>query len=293
MTARFLPLGVRLMDWQSSGTSLVLGYPDPADYLSDKIFAGALVGPVANRIAGAGFELDGQTYTLAQNEAPHHLHGGPTGLHDQIWTVTASGSDHATFSCHVPDGTGGYPGNVAYTVRIRLTPSALIYDMRGDPDRPTPINVTQHAHYTLGETGQDLNLSVQADRYTDVTAAMIPTGRIAPVAGDLDLRAGRRVADLMPQGLDVNYCLDPGHTGPVARLSTTSGRHLDVETDAPGLQVYTGHKLKSPFQPCAGICLEPQGWPDAVHHPAFPSIIATPDRPFRRSLRLTLTEPAG
>lgn len=298
-----LTLGCITQDWRvplgGTSTSVVLGYADPRAYLDNRASLGIIAGRVANRIAGSRFELDGAVHHLTPNDGPNHLHGGPEGLSHRIWSVDRDGATRARFSYFSPDGEGGYPGNVDFAVEVSLTGHTVTYDMTATPDRPTPINLARHNYYALAPGPcHDQTLTIAASAYTPTRPDLIPTGQIAPLDGTpYDFRQPRSLAaaDRGGIGIDHNYVLDPTD-GPAARLTAPTGLTLEMETDQPGLQLYSATHLRSLAAPLPGqqhgafaaICLEPQGFPNAVNEPGFPSIIATPDRPCRQVLRVMI-----
>ncbi len=307
--ATVLNLGCITRSWRAEvgGVRLspVLGYEQPESYLDDPFYMGSIVGRVANRIEGARFTLEGRTYRLPPNEGPNLLHGGAAGLSRQIWQAEALAPDRLRLQHVSPDGAdgaGGFPGAARFTVTITLEARALIYDMQAEVDRPTPISLAQHNYYSLahGTRLRDHHLQLAAQAHTPMRADGVPEGRIAPLPPALDMRAPRRLGELPAlgpggAGLDENFVLAPGG-GPAARLSYPGAGTLSLTTDQPGLQVYTAQGLGrhapalagQSLGPFAGICLEAQGFPNAVNTPAFPSIIATPARPYRQRLRLEL-----
>jgi aldose 1-epimerase len=190
-----------------------------------------------------------------------------------------------------PDGEEGYPGTVAFDVVYRLEGPRLVCEMRGLPDRPTPINLAQHAYFNLGGGGtvKDHVLQVEASDYTPLDAEQIPTGEIAPVEGTpLDFRAPREIGDT---AIDNNFVLEAGRdaAAPAAWASCPrTGRRIEVRTDQPGLQVFDaptmtvgapGHGGET-YGPFAGLCFEAQHYPDSMNHPDWPSVIRTPERPY-------------
>lgn len=280
---------------------VVLGFDDVRGYEDTaNPYLGATIGRVANRIAFATFELDGQRYELAANEAPHHLHGGATRSFDKVrWTIESASPAEVTLRYVARDGEEGYPGELDVRASYRLDRDALVVGYEARTDRPTPVSLTTHSYWNLAAGARDVHgheLEIVADRYTPTDATLIPTGEIAEVAGTpLDLRVARPVRALMDElettpagGLDHNYVLGPTDRDglrPAARVvEPRSGRVLDVRTNQPGLQVYSGHKIPdgltgkrgAVYGPFAGLCLEPQQFPDAVHHPTFPPVVLRP-----------------
>jgi len=298
-----LNYGCVLRDWRLDGVPMCLGFERFEDYPRHSRSFGIIAGRVANRIAGARFRLAGQEYRLSANTPPHHLHGGLIGLGRRLWRMETDARANAVRLSHTsPDGEEGYPGRVDFTVTFRLTGGRLACEMTGRPDRPTPINLAQHSYYNLAGQGDVLGheLRIEAGHYLPVDAELIPTGEIAPVAGTrFDFRRFRRIgeADADGAGFDHNFCLhaDRDPAQPAAEVRA-AGRRLRLWTDQPGLQLYTARPLAVPvpgldgqrYGACAGLCLEAQGWPDAVNRPAFPPIIHTPERPYFQRLEVEI-----
>jgi aldose 1-epimerase len=305
LTVKVLTLGAILNDVRlRGGPGLTLGADRLEPYLGPMGFFGAVVGPVANRIAGAEVEIAGRRYPLVANEGGRTtLHGGPKGTHARLWTVTDAGPDHVTMTLDLPDGAEGYPGNRHLTARFRvLAPAMLEMELTATTDAPTLMNLANHSYWNLGPV-PDLaghRLQVAADRYTPVDAHLIPTG-VAPVDGTpFDFRAGAPVGPGAATGLDHNFCL-ADMRGPLrlaARLTGPTGVSMTVETTEPGLQVYDaarqspvdGHDGR-PYAAHAGVAIEAQAWPDAPHQPDFPSIALTPGETYRQVTRWTFAAP--
>jgi aldose 1-epimerase len=299
-----LSFGCVTQDWRVDGPAgslpMVLGFPRFDDYLGASRSHGAIVGRIANRTRDARFEFAGRTWDLTPNHGPghrHHIHGGAIGLGRRNWAMeTDDASGTVALSYASPDGEEGYPGAVRFTVTFRLDGPMLVCEMRGVPDRPTPINLASHTYYNLGGGGsvRDHVLFVDAEEYTPLDAESIPTGEILPVAGThLDFREPREIEASDPdrEGIDNNYILRPGRdpngVAAWARCPRT-GMRIQVYTDQPGLQVFNaptmtvaapGHGGES-YLPYAGLCFEAQHYPDTMHHPDWPSIIATPEAPY-------------
>ncbi len=301
--------GASVRDWRvdSAGRSLpmVLGFRTLEDYVSHARFHGAVVGRVANRTAEAAFELDGRRYELDANYGRHHLHGGRQGIGRQVWMMEADPSANAvvlTYSS--PDGEGGYPGQVDFTVTYRLEGSRLHCEMAGVPDRPTPLNLAQHNYYNLagGADVRDHLLRVEAKQYTVVDDDLIPTGEIRPVAGtryDFREPVSFDASDPERKGVDINLVLDPDRDreAPAAEArSDWSDRVLRLWTHEPGLQVFNAPKAEIPvpghdgqrYGRFSGLCLEAQHFPDSLHRPEWPSIIRTPEAPYLQRLMVEI-----
>lgn len=263
-------LGARLNGvWFRGSENLVDGSADEDEAFGTKKFNGAVVGPVANRIAGGRASIDGRDFEFERNENDiTTLHSGSDGVHALSWNVLERTADSLILSLKLPDGFGGFPGNRTLVAEYGVRDSALTVAFSATTDAPTWMNLALHPYWSLGVGRGGLRLQIEADRYTPVDADKIPTGEIASVAGTpFDLR---RLAEPSDE-IDHNFVFDQ----PLGRVTLESDAHrLEIETDAPGLQVYTGKEI--------GIAIEPQHWPDAMHHPAFPSIELRPGKTYRQ-----------
>lgn len=274
--------------------SVVLGFENARAYGDDPYFHGAIVGRVANRIANGRFSLDGKDYQLDQNDGVNQLHGGRFGLSKQHWQMDVDRAQNAvTMQVTLPHLHMGYPAKARFELSVQLRENRVIYDMRAFADRPTPINLAQHNYYNLEGRGQiwGHRLRVPADRYLDVDESNIPTGKFAPVGGTrYDFRRDVQIGaqDLEKQGSDINLVLAETRDtqSPAAELSA-GGLRLRMFSEKPGLQFYTGTYLPDPF---TGLCLETQGYPDAPNHAQFPSVIATPENPYRQVLTVEVSQ---
>jgi aldose 1-epimerase len=299
-----LSLGATVRDWRIDGPDgslpVVLGFPTVGDYLQHARSHGAICGRVANRVADARFTLDGKEYRLIPNEGPHQLHGGPEGLASLVWEMETDGAAGAVeLRLASPDGDQGWPGAVDFAVVYRLEGPKLICEMRGVPDRPTPINLANHNYYNLGGGGtvSDHILWVAASDYTPSRNDLIPTGEIASVEGTpLDFREAREIGDVE---LDINLVLDAGRevAKPSARVvCPRTGVTLELWTGEPGLQLFDafGMTIETPghdgqaYGPFAGLCLEAQHFPDSLHHPEWPGIVRTPEDPYFQRLEVAI-----
>ena len=314
--ARIITYGAALQalivpDAEGRCDDVVLGHDDLEGYLGKRRFFGATVGRYANRIANARFLLDGETVQLAANDGPHALHGGLEGFDRQLWQVTgveAGAQPRVTLGHVSAHGEEGYPGRLDVRVTYSLTgPTELSIAFEATTDRPTIVNLTNHSFFNLeGSTSDsdilDHRLTLAADDFLAIDPDAIPLpGPPRPVAGTpFDFRAattiGARIrdADLQLQhgrGYDHNFCFDQGRELRfAARLEAPrSGRILELLTDQPGLQVYSGNYLDGSIQGKRGrlyrqsdaICLEPQIWPDAPNRADFPSARLAPDGVYR------------
>ena len=285
-----LSMGCAVMDWRVRDIPVVLGYATADHYRQNPASMGVICGRVVNRIAQARFALDGVTYHLPANAAPHHLHGGPAGLSRRTWQMSPDGDRAVELRLVSEDGDQGYPGTVDFRVVMRLDGGRLTWDMTGMPNRVTPINLAQHLYFNLMGHGTVANhsLRVTADRYTPNGPDLVPLGRIDPVAGtSFDFRKPVRLGN--GDGWDGNLVLTKG-AEPVAEVMAPNGVGLRLWTDRPGLQVYTSNTLAhvlpegpgAQHRRFAGLCLEAQDFPNAVNEPAFGSILCSPDAPYRQ-----------
>jgi aldose 1-epimerase len=294
MELRFAALGgviasIVVPDRNGSLGDVVLGYDSLKDYAAGIPYAGALIGRYANRIAGGRFPLDGESCQLSRNEGPNHLHGGPGGFHAVVWRVTPTGRDAAVLEYTSPAGEEGYPGTLSVRVTYSLTDhDELAVTYHATTDHPTPVNLTQHSYFNLGDTG-DINgheLWLNASEITAVDAALIPTGALVPVRGTpFDFTRPRPIG---AGRYDCNFVLAPGAgrgLRPAARLfDPDSGRLLEIETTAPGIQLYSGDGMGAgptgkegrTYGPRSGLALETQCFPDSPNHPEFPSTVVRP-----------------
>jgi aldose 1-epimerase len=293
---------------------VVLGRDDLAGYLAVRRFLGATVGRYANRIANGSFELDGRRFQLPTNDGANALHGGLAGFDRKPWTVTAVGENPAPFvtlSYVSPDGEEGYPGTLKTEITYRISGgSELSLEFSAVADKPTIVNLTNHSFFNLAgvESGGgilDHLLAIAADTYLPVSAAGIPLGVPDEVdATPFDFRnphrVGARLRDadeqvLIRRGYDHNFCLRGGATSQprfAARAEDPgSGRVLELWTNQPGVQFYSGNFLDGTVTGKYGrvhrqydaLCLEPQVYPDTPNRPDFPSARLDPGQTYRHT----------
>lgn len=301
LTAQILTLGAILQDLRLADRpyTLTLGGTDLAAYLGPMKYYGAVVGPVANRIAHASAVLDGQRYHFAANEDETTLHGGPFGTHALIWEVHEQTQTSATLRLSLPDGLGGFPGRRILMATFSIFPGAVLELMlTATTDTPTWINLANHSYWNLDgtETTEGHELTIDAESYLPVDAAMIPTSP-APVEGtEFDFRSPRRIGAGQPDRYDHNFCLSDSRQPlrQVARLRGRSGLEMTLETTEPGLQIYdAAHNDTAPHQghhgqpygPFSGIAIEAQGWPDAPNCPDFPGTRLDPGETYEQVTR--------
>lgn len=313
--AQFLNLGAALRilevpDREGRPANVVLGYRDLEEYRGHPRFYGAIAGRYANRIGGARFSLDGAEYRIAANDGPNSLHSGPLGFDQQYWTIERYDAASVTFGLLSPDGFNGFPGNLHVQVRYVLEEDGLAIGFSATTDRPTVVNLTNHAYFNLageasGRSILDHLLQIPASRMTPVDATLIPTGGYRDVAGTpFDFRTphaiGRDIgADdeqlRLGHGYDHNFVID-GDFGKPRRIATlfdpASGRVMDLESTEPGVQLYTGNHLANgapgtggrTYAARDGLCLEPQHFPDSPNKPHFPSARLDPGQIYRHDM---------
>ncbi|MEZ6058044.1 MAG: aldose epimerase family protein [Planctomycetaceae bacterium] len=320
--ARIMTRGATLVsleapDKEGKIADVILGFDDVAGYEGDgNQYFGCTTGRVCNRIAKGKFTLGGKEYSLAINNEPNSLHGGvKRSLDKVVWKgvpTVIKNSPGVRFRYTSPDGEEGYPGTVKFVVSYSLNDdNELLITYKAETDHTTPVNVTNHAYFNLGGAGSatvlDHQLQLFCDQYTPNDDTLIPTGKLAPVAGTvLDFRTperiGARIADLdeTPNiGYDHNFVVN-GEAGVVRTAAVlkdpASGRVLTVKTDQPGIQFYSGNFLKGQtgkggktYPHRSALCLETQHFPDSVNHPEFPSILLQPLTTYQHTCIYQLT----
>ena len=293
-------------DKHGNFADVVLGYDNLDGYLDKKTpYFGALIGRYGNRIGGAKFTLEGQTYTLAANNGVNSLHGGLKGFDKVVWTATPSlGVDGPalTLTYLSKDGEEGFPGNLQVKAVYTLTEdNALKLEYTATTDKATVVNLTHHSYFNLAGAGNGNILKhvvyIKGDSTTPVDSGLIPTGEIKPVDGTpFDFRTptaiGARINDPDPvlqygPGYDHNWIINkaPGEYALMARVvEPTSGRTLEVWSDEPALQFYAGNFLDGTITGKGGkvykhrsaFCMEPQHYPDSPNKPNFPNVVLKP-----------------
>ena len=302
MKAAVTDLGAILVKLLVPGTDgqvkdVVLGFDKAADYYKNPSFFGAVIGPSANRIGGACFEIDGVTYKLDVNDGVNNLHSHmELGYHKQIWDAKVN-DNSVTFFLEDP-ATMGFPGTKKVQITYTLTEeNELILHYHGASDRKTVFNPTNHSYFNLKGAGdgsiEDHKLWLGASSYTPVVAGAIPTGEIAPVAGTpMDFTVSKVVgrdigADFeqlkLTGGYDHNWVID-GWDESLKHIATVEApdgsRTMKVFTTLPGVQFYAGNFIEEQtgkngavYAARSGLCLETQYYPDSIHQDHFPSCV--------------------
>lgn len=300
---------VSIMVPDKNGTmqDVVLGFDSIADYINIPSDFGASIGRYANRINQGRFDLNGTVIQLPQNNFGHCLHGGPKGWQYQMYDANPIDSTTLELTRISPDGDQNFPGKVIAKVTFKLTDdNAIDINYSATTDQPTIINMTNHSYFNLsGNPSQpaiDHILYINADKYTPVDSTFIPTGEILPVKGTpMDFTAPKPVGQDIENyqfeqlkngnGYDHNWVLNTN--GDINQLaakltSPTSGITLNVYTNEPGIQVYTGNFLDGTvkgkkgivYNQRASVCLETQHYPDSPNHPEWPSVVLEPGQTY-------------
>jgi len=291
---------------------IVLGYDSVEGYVEDSSFLGALIGRYGNRIAKGKFTLNGETYQLATNNDPNHLHGGVLGFDKVVWDIKSFEKENESgliLEYQADDGEEGYPGNLRVTVVYTLTDNdELKIDYLAMTDKSTVCNLTNHSYFNLKDAGAssilDHELQIMADRFTPVDETLIPTGELQTVEGTpFDFRTPVKIGKSINSddeqikrglGYDHNFVLsdEMKELRQVAKVSeATTGRILEVYTEEPGIQFYSGNflngsitgKNKTVYNYRTGFCLETQHFPDSPNWPEFPSTILNPGEIYQTS----------
>ncbi len=311
LVAKVMTCGAQLTelhvpDRHGEMADVVLGFDTLDGYLGGYCL-GCTIGRVTNRIAGGKFTLDGKEVTLSTNWGPHHLHGGEKGWDKRVWKAKEIESElgpAVKFSYFSPDGEEGYPGNLDAEVTYTLTHNnELRIDYRATTDKATPVNLTNHAFFSLSGAGNgtilDHELTIHADHYTPADSDGFPTGEIRPVKSTVmdftePTAIGEGIHQLPGGGYDHNYVLNSqdGSLALAARVyHPESGRVMEIYTTEPGVQLYTTNDLDEPitgkdakvYGKHYALCLEMQHYPDSVNHPNFPSTILRPDQTYKQT----------
>ena len=300
-------LAIEAPDRDGGMDHVLLGF-DRLDQVLKAGSFGAVLGRYANRIAHGRFTLDGNDYQLSVNDAPNTLHGGAQAFSKKFWTLAERSATSATWTLESLDDDQGFPGALSARATYALEDAALRLVLEATVDQPCPVNLSAHPYFNLAGPHaldcHDHELEVYAETFLPTDATQIPTGELQPVAGTpfdfrRPVRIGDRIRDSDPQmrparGFDHCFVLD-GAAGTMRRAAKVShpptGRVLEVETDLPGLQVYTGNSLDGSlighggtYRQTAGLALEAQHFPDAPNQPAFPSTVLRPGETFRATI---------
>ena len=302
-------LSLLVPDRDGVPADVAVGYASLREYIDcpGERFFGAAVGRLANRLGGGTFTLDGKEYHTSPNDHGNTLHGGLAGIDRVFWQVKELKADSITLCLRDPDGADGWPGNLDITLVYSLTPEgAFKVEYRAVTDAPTLVNLSHHTFFNLtGDASKSIlghELRITADSFIPIDDKLIPTGERRAVDGTpFDFRKAKPIGRdiLAPDvqltnagGYDHNWCFAGEGLREVASLyEPVSGRRMDVLTDQPGMQFYSGNFFDGSYagkggQPIGHRCalaLETQKWPDAIHHPDFPSVVLRPGQVYRHT----------
>ncbi|VAW12590.1 Aldose 1-epimerase [hydrothermal vent metagenome] len=299
-----LSIGAAIIQCHAPGAGgyddVILGHEDLNDALARRDYHGATCGRFAGRISNARFSLDGTAWPLEANEGTTSLHGGHEGFDRHNWSLVHADEVSATFIITSAHGDGGYPGTLEASVTYRIDGPALVIEMTATCDRPTVVNLVNHAYWNLEGHGAgtigDHVLNIEASRMVAATKNLLPTGELPPVAGTpFDFRTPKPIGRDMPSvaegGYDLCFCVD-GKRGELHPMATAfapkTGRKLEVWSTEPGLQFYTAEHFDGScigkggvrYGARSGFALETQTWPDAPNRPDFPSARLDPGQTY-------------
>jgi aldose 1-epimerase len=299
---------IHVPDRDGRFADVALGFDTLEPYLAESPYFGALIGRYGNRIGKGRFVLDGKEYSLAVNDVANHLHGGAPGFDKVLWSAAIDGCS-LVLRYRSPDGEQGYPGNLDAVVTYSLTEdNEIVVRFRATSDRPTPVNLTQHSYFNLrgvAPEGGDIlghEIGIDADHFVPIDASSIPLGPLVPVTGTpFDFRQPRPIGERIGQpdkqlrhgtGYDHCWVLNRGSDGrdtsglrrAVHVREPGSGRVLELFTQEPGVQFYSGNFLDGSlagkggrsYELRSGFCIEPQHFPDSPNQPAYPDTILRP-----------------
>ena len=316
LRASLCDYGARLVSLEVPGrdgqvADVVLGFDEVANYVADPMYLGATCGRYGNRIRRGQFTIDQTGYEVDLNEPPNHLHGGRRGFDRALWSVEVDeGAGEVVFALESPDGDQGYPGTLRATTTYRFDGARVTIEMRAETDAPTIVNLVNHTYWNLAghASGSVLGheLAIEADTYTPVDEENIPTGELVGVEGTpFDFRRSRMIGAEV--SYDHNWVLrsspdaDADVRGGLRRAAIVrdpgSGRVMQLDTTAPGLQFYGGAALGGGPQgkggvvygPSAGLALESQVWPDSPNHAHFPDPTLRPGTTYSHDMVLTFS----
>lgn len=312
-SVEIITLGAALRAWyvpmkDGSTRDIVLGCDSVSDYEQQGAYLGATVGRVANRIKNGTFVLDDRVYTVTVNDSPNCNHGGSKGFDKQIWQGTVE-REKLTLFYRSRDGEEGFPGCLQVWTTYQLEEDQSLHiSWRAETDQTTILNLTNHSYFNLhggqaARTILDHRLQIFADQFTENDENGLTTGEICHVEGTpYDFRVcasiGKRMeigqlSDSCLGGFDKNYIIKSANCPKLitAAIMEAEGLRLTCITNQPGLHLYTGNFLTgergkdgAPYDKYAGICLEAQNWPDAIHHSCFPSMIIRPGEVYQREV---------
>lgn len=301
-----------LMPEAESGNSVELlqNYQDPSHFARNPYYFAVTIGRVANRIGAAAYMQQGQVISLLANEGPNQLHGGPDGLGNRFWGFEIDQQDDSvsvTFRTSSLEGDQGFPGQLDVQLRYTLLAhDELVLEYSALSDKDTPVSLTNHAYWAIGGVGKgavlEQQLQLDADFILALDKQLVPTGELLPATGAFDFKAGKPIGKDIGQlenGYDHYFVLskDRDQNRPAALVrDPLSGRTLQLFTDQPGIQFYSGNFLDgsivgnqgTTIEKYAALCLEPHGYPNAVNKPNFPTALLKAGQLYRQCSRFVL-----
>ena len=294
-------LSLKVPDINGTFRDVVLGYKKPELYIENPVFFGTVIGRFSNRINKGEFNWQGETIKLEKNDGENHLHGGSKGFHSRIWDCIEE-SDTLTFRIFSSDQDSNYPGDIECFVSYLLTDdNELVINYKAETPSESIANLTNHSYFNLSGDGSAsiLNhfMKIDSDQFTEISTGAIPTGKLSPVEGTpFDFREYKEIGQdidvdfeqlQMTDGYDHNYVLKSNNNVAVSVYSPESGIKMEMFTNSPGVQLYTGNglmgdmlgKTGEKYKRRSGFCLETQFYPDAPNHPHFPQPIVKKNQP--------------
>lgn len=280
-------------------TEMTVGYSNVEDYLTDAFYLGATCGRVCNRIEGGNFDLNGINFSLNQNENEHCLHGGEVSFSSRFWQIESSNKSTVTLTLISENGDQGFPGELNLTVKYHLTEqNQLEIDYFGRTDAPTPVSITNHAYFNLGnDSAEMLDVQISASNMLERKDNGLPSGKIISVTNsDFDFTEPFNIGERHANATDINlqkmacydhcYVLDDADISTVKAtlVSKNTGVKMSLFTNQPAIQLYTGVALSGEFTAYQGLCLEAQHYSNAVNIDHFPSSILLPSDEYKRKI---------
>lgn len=299
---------IEVPDKNGTLENIVLSYKNFKDYLKNPNYFGALIGRVAGRINNASFTLDGKTYQLEANEAPNHLHGGSQGFHQVTWEASPFQTDHAVgvkLSHTSKNREGGYPGEINVTVTYTLNnDNELTIDYSATSDQTTVLALTNHSYFNLSGNLKDTilnhHVTIKSNQFGELNEALMPTGRLLNVEGTaFDFRKGKKLHEgiasdskqnrIVGSGYDHYFIFAGNSQEKIIVKEEKSRRIMTINTNQPGMVMYTGNSLEKGWKLAEGeskeylgVCFETQAHPASLHHPLFPSVVLKANEPYQK-----------
>ena len=289
---------------------LLQNYQDPSQFARNPYYFAVTIGRVANRIGAAAYMQQGKVLSLLANEGPNQLHGGPDGLGSRFWSFDIDQQKDrvsVTFGITSLEGDQGFPGQLDVQLRYTLLAHhELVLEYSAVSDKDTPVSLTNHAYWAIGGVGQGTVLEQQLQLGADFVLALdkqlVPTGELVPATGAFDFKVGKLIGQdigKLENGYDHYFVLNKDrdqNTAAALVRDPVSGRFLQLFTDQPGLQFYSGNFLDgsivgnqgAAIEKYAALCLEPHGYPNAVNKPNFPTALLKAGQLYRQCSRFVL-----